>query len=137
MKVKAELVDEEETALQAACRATWTAYSDAYERRYGAKPVRNQSVNAKVKQFVLRIGHAESPAVAEFYVDRVTERFVVSKCHDVGLLLAGAEGYRTQWATGQAMTATRAQQADKTQANYDAADEAMALIRAKRSAAHA
>ena len=136
-KVKAEPVGEEETALQAACRQTWAAYSSAYELRYRAKPVRNQQVNAKVKQFVQRIGYEEAPQVATFFVERVSERFVVSKCHDVGLLLAGAEAYRTQWATGQAMTATRAQQADKSQANYDAADEAMALIRAKRSAAHA
>lgn len=136
-KVKAEPVGEEETALQAACRHTWAAYSGAYEIRYRAKPVRNQQVNAKVKQFVQRIGYEEAPQVATFFVERVSERFVVSKCHDVGLLLAGAEAYRTQWATGQAMTATRAQQADKSQANYDAADEAMALIRAKRSAAHA
>lgn len=137
VKVKAEPVDEKETALQAACRATWAAYSDAYERRYGAKPVRNASVNAKIKQFVLRIGHDESPAVAEFYVDRVSDSFVVRKVHDVGLLLSGAEGYRTQWTAGAAMTATRAAQADKSQANYDAAAEAMALIRAKRGAAHA
>lgn len=98
--VAAEPVDEKETALQAACRATWAAYSEAYERRYGAKPVRNQSVNAKVKQFVLRIGHDESPAVAQFYVDKVSDSFVVRKVHDVGLLLSGAEGYRTQWAAG-------------------------------------
>lgn len=99
-KVKAELVAEKETALQAACRATWTAYGTAYEKRYGAKPVRNATVNAKVKQFVQRIGHDESPEVAAFFVDRVSERLVVQRMHDVGLLLSGAEGYRTQWAAG-------------------------------------
>lgn len=135
MKVLAELVDEKETALQAACRATWAAYSDAYERRYGAKPVRNASVNGKIKQFVLRIGHEESPAVAEFYVDRVSDSFVVRKVHDVGLLLSGAEGYRTQWAAGVAMTGTRAKQIDQSQSNYDAADEAMAILRQRRAEA--
>lgn len=132
VRVAAEPVDEKETALQAACRATWAAYSEAYERRYGAKPVRNQSVNAKVKQFVLRIGHDESPAVAQFYVDKVSDSFVVRKVHDVGLLLSGAEGYRTQWAAGAAMTGTRAKQIDESQSNYDAAEEAMAILRAKR-----
>ncbi len=132
VKVAAEPVDEKETALQAACRATWAAYSEAYERRYRAKPVRNQSVNAKVKQFVLRIGHEESPAVAEFYVDKVSDSFVVRKVHDVGLLLSGAEGYRTQWAAGAAMTGTRAKQIDQSQSNYDAAGEAMAILRSKR-----
>jgi len=127
----------EETALQGACRETWAAYSSAYVQRYGIAPVRNQQVNAKVKAFVQRIGYAEAPGVARFYVERVSERFVVGKCHDVGLLLSGAEGYRTQWATGQAMTSTRAQQADKSQANYDAAAEAMALIRARRGVTNA
>ena len=94
-----------ETELQAACRATWAAYSTAYEQRYGAKPVRNASVSAKVKQFVQRIGNAESPAVAQFYVERVTDSFVVRKVHDVGLLLSGAEGYRTQWVAGAVVAA--------------------------------
>lgn len=136
-KVKAEPVDDKETALQAACRATWAAYSEAYERRYGAKPVRNQSVNAKVKQFVLRIGHDESPAVAQFYVDKVSDSFVVRKVHDVGLLLSGAEGYRTQWAAGAAMTGTRAKQIDQSQSNYDAAGEALAILRQRRAEAAA
>lgn len=134
-KNKAEPVDEKETALQAACRSTWAAYSTAYERRYGAKPVRNQSVNSKVKQFVQRIGFEESPLVAAFYVDRVSDSFVVRKVHDVGLLLSGAEGYRTQWAAGAAMTGTRAQQIDQSQSNYDAAGEAMAILRQRRTEA--
>lgn len=129
-----KLVVEKDTELQAACRATWTAYSDAYERRYGAKPLRNQSVNSKVKQFVQRIGHDESPAVAAFYAERVSDSFVVRKMHDVGLLLSGAEGYRTQWAVGAAMTGTRAKQIDQSQSNYDAAGEAMAILRQRRAA---
>lgn len=136
-KVVAELVDDTETALQAACRATWAAYSAAYEVRYGAKPVRNQSVNAKVKQFVQRIGHDESPAVAEFYVARVNDAFVVRKVHDVGLLLSGAEGYRTQWAAGSAMTGARAKQIDQTQSNADVATEALAILRQRRQGATA
>lgn len=136
-KVKAEAVDDKETALQSACKHTWAAYSAAYERRYGAKPVRNQSVNSKVKQFVQRIGFEESPLVAAFYVDRVSDSFVVRKVHDVGLLLSGAEGYRTQWAAGAAMTGTRAQQIDQSQSNFDAADEAMAILRQRRAEASA
>ena len=137
VKVKADPVDEKETTLQAACRATWTAYSAAYEVRYGIKPVRNQTVNAKVKQFVQRIGHDESPGVAKFYVECVSDSFVVLKVHDVGLLLASAEGYRTQWAKGQAMTGARARQIDQSQSNYDAAAEAMAILRANRESEHA
>jgi len=123
---------QDETALQAACRATWAAYSDAYCARYGVEPTRNASVSSKVKQFVIRIGHDESPGVARFYVDRVSEAFVLRGCHALGTLLHNAEAYRTQWATGQTMTNTRAQQADKTQSNFDAAQGAKVLLRARR-----
>ncbi|MDD2711324.1 MAG: hypothetical protein PHU77_00250 [Simplicispira sp.] len=128
----------DETELQAACRATWGAYAQAYAAQYGAAPVRNAKVNSAVKSFVQRIGHDESAAVAEFFVNRVSDALVVRGMHDFGLLLARAETFRTQWATGQSMTATRARQIDQSQANCSAADEAIALMRARRGgAAHA
>lgn len=120
-------------ALQAACRTTWQSYSDAHQRRYGTKPVRNAKVNANVRQLVQRLGEQEAPAVAAFFVDCVNDAFVVRACHGIGLLLAQAEGYRTQWASGRAMTATRARQIDQTQSNADAASEAIAMLRAKRA----
>ena len=123
----------DDTELQTACRATWAAYSDAYALRYGVAPVRNAKVNTAIKSLVQRLGHAESPAVAEFFVGSVNDAFVVRKMHDVGLLLASAESYRTQWATGRAMTTTRAQQADKTQSNFDSAQGAKALLRARNA----
>lgn len=115
-----------ETALQAACRKTWAAFAAAFEQRYGTRPVRNASVSAKVKQFVQRIGHDESPLVAAFYVERVNDSFVVRKVHDVGLLLSGAEGYRTQWAAGSVVTAPPAhpnRQEALEQRNRSVADE--------------
>lgn len=121
-----------DTELQAACRATWVAYAGEYRARYGIDPVRNAKVNANVKDFVKRIGYTEAPGVAAFYVRNVSEAFVVRGCHALGALLQNAEAYRTQWATGQAMTTTRAQQADKTQSNFDAAQGAKALLRARR-----
>jgi len=133
-KVKAEPVDEKETALQAASRATWHAYRDAYVARYGVPPVRNLIMSAKIKQFVQRVGQQEAPAIAKFFVERVNERFVVQAFHDVGLLLQRAEGYRTQWATGVTMTGTKANQIDQSQANYDTAAEASAMVRARRAA---
>lgn len=133
-KAKAELEPADETKLQAACRATWAAYSAAYQARYGVPPVRNEKVNSAIKGFVKRIGYEESPAVAEFYVSSVNDAFIVRMLHDAGLLLSGAEGYRTQWATGRAVTATAAKQADQTAANYSAVDEAKAIIRARRAA---
>lgn len=136
-RCKAAEVPGDETELQAACRATWGAYAQAYAAQYGAAPVRNAKVNSAVKAFVLRIGHDESPAVAEFFVTRVSDALVVRGMHDFGLLLARAETFRTQWATGQSMTATRARQIDQSQANFSAADEAIALMRARRGGAHA
>lgn len=132
-KPKADAVLADETELQAACRATWGAYSAAYNNRYGALPVRNAKVNAAVKGIVQRLGADEAPAVASFFVGNVNDAFVVRACHDIGLLLKSAEAYRTQWATGSAVTQTRARQADQSAANYDAAAEALALLRARRA----
>lgn len=125
-----------ETTLQNTCRETWTAYKSAYAQRYGTEPIRNASVNAKVKQLVQRLG-AEAPAVAEFFVASVGDAFVVRNCHAIGVLLQGAEAYRTQWATGRAMTNTKARQLDQSQSNFDAAGEALAILRAKRSGVEA
>jgi hypothetical protein len=118
-----------ETALQVACRATWSAYSLAYEQRYGVKPVRNQVVNANVKTLVKRLGFEEAPLVAAWYVASVNEAFVVKNSHGVGVLVNQAESFRTQWARGQAVTGTAAQAADKTSANFDAIEEAKRLLR--------
>lgn len=127
----------EETALQAACRETWAAYSFAFEQRYGVKPVRNSTVNANVKTLVKRLGYGEAPLVAAWYVSNVNEAFVVKNTHGVGVLVNQAEGYRTQWARGQAVTATAAQAADKTSANHDAIEEAKRLLRQRKGGNHA
>ena len=121
--------DDGETALQAACKLTWAAYSLAYEQRYGVKPVRNQVVNANVKTLVKRLGFEEAPLVAAWYVASVNEAFVVKNSHGVGVLVNQAESFRTQWARGQAVTGTAAQAADKTSANFDAIEEAKRLLR--------
>ena len=94
---------------------TWEAYSDAYERRYKAKPVRNATVNGQISSFIKRIGFDEAPMVAAFYVYH-NNSFYVQKMHTVGLLLADAEKLRTEWATNRQVTNTQARQADKTQA---------------------
>jgi len=124
----AEEGGDDETALQAACRLTWAAYTAAYEARYGVKPVRNAAVNANVKALVKRLGHEEAPLVAAWYVGCVNEAFVVKNSHGVGVLVNQAEGYRTQWARGQAVTSTAAQAADKSSANFDAIEETKRIL---------
>ena len=113
----------------------WEAYSQAHWHRHGTMPVRNAKVNSQIKQLHDRLG-SEAAAVAEFYVLNVNDAFVVRKTHELGLLLSSAESYRTQWATGRAMTQTRARQMDSTQANASAADEAIAMLRARQQGAH-
>ena len=89
-----------ETELQSVCRETWSAYSVAYELRYGAAPLRNVKVSAQVKSFVQRVGKAESAIIAEWFVSHPGD-YYAKNLHSFGLLLADAEKLRTQWATGR------------------------------------
>ncbi len=81
---------------------TWEAYADAFRRRYRTDPVRNRRTNAQLCQLVDRLGIAEAPAVAAFYVS-LSLPFYVSRYHSVTLLLRDAETIRTQWATGSVL----------------------------------
>lgn len=123
---------ENESALQAACRETWAAYSTAYANRYGPDPVRNAKVNALVKQVVQRLGAEEAPHVAAFFVGHANA-FYVRKSHDLGTLVADAEKLRMEWASGRMVTATSAQQEDRTQSNFNAANEAIRILEGARA----
>lgn len=125
-----------ETDLQAACRATWNAYAKAYAQRHKVAPVRNAKVNTNVRQLVQRLGREEAPQVAAWFVS-VNERYVTQGMHDLGLLLARCEAYRTQWATGRQMTQTSALQQDQTQTNASAANDAKELLRQMKGQANA
>ena len=103
-------------------RETWASYAKAYEQRYNSPPVRNASVNAKLAQFVARIGIEESPNVAAFYVFH-NNGFYVSQGHPVGVMLKDAEKLRTEWATNTQITGTRAKQVDQKQANLSVYQE--------------
>lgn len=121
---------EAELARQEACRGIWAAYTNAYQGRYGAAPVRNAKVNRQIVDLWKRLG-AEAAAVAEYFV-RINDGYLIRNCHDLGSLLAKAESYRTQWATGRQMNATTARQIEQTQANVNAAQEAAARIMARQ-----
>lgn len=128
---KEKQADQEETVFQAKCRTCWDAYKAAYFDRYQTGPIRNAKVNAQVKQLVQRLGEEAAP-VADFFVRNINETYVVRNCHELGVLVAKAEAYRTQWATGCAMTAGQARQIDSTQTNANAAEQAKAMLRARR-----
>lgn len=119
--------NEEDENLQAACRETWKSYSTAFFERYGAEPIRNAKVNACIKNFVKRLGYYESPHVAAHFVKN-NSSWYVTKGHAVTSLLDDAEKLRTEWATGNTMTGTRAKQIDKSQANFSVVGEAMKIL---------
>lgn len=96
----------------------WQAYSDAYQRRYMAAPVRNAKVNGQLSQLLARLGAEEAPMVAAFYVGH-NNRYYVNKMHSVDLLLSDAEKLRTEWATGRRVTAAAANEADRLQDTGD------------------
>jgi hypothetical protein len=96
--------------------ATWAAYAEAYQQRYGVEPTRNATVNGQLAQFVARVPSEEAPQIAAFYV-RHNKRFYISSRHAVGGLLHDAEGLRTEWLSGRTVTETEAHMADRTQTN--------------------
>ena len=130
--------EQRKEAFAALCRQTWEAYANAYFVRYETEAVRNAKGNTTVVNLVKRLG-AEAPDVARFFVERVSEAFVVRRCHGIGDLLAQCEAYRTQWASGMAMTAEGARQTDRTASNANAAqgaaEKALAIVAARRAAA--
>lgn len=119
-----------ETEFQEACRKTWGAYKTAYAKRYAVDPVRNAKTNSQVKQIVQRLGGEEAPHVASFFVGHANA-FYVRKSHDLGSLLTDAEKLRMEWATGRMVTTTGANQADKTQTNFNSANEAIRQLQAE------
>lgn len=80
----------------------WAAYRDAYAVRYKTEPVRNASVNGKISQLAKRLGE-EAVGVVVFYLTH-NDFAYVKAMHPIGLCLSHAEGLRTQWARGKAIT---------------------------------
>lgn len=107
--------------------ATWSQYADAYHRRYNVWPVWNGKTAGQVSHLIDRLGANEAPQVAAFYVE-INDARILNSCHSLNELLARAEAFRTQWATGQQMNATTARQIEESQANLNAAEFARRMI---------
>jgi hypothetical protein len=95
-------------------QTTWESYRSAYMQRYGVEPLRNATVNSKIKKFVERVGEVESPDVAKFYVSHNSQRYVTSG-HSVGNMLFDAEKLRTEWARGRQITLAEARHTETRQ----------------------
>lgn len=111
----------------------WTAYADEYRRVYQADPVRNAKVNGQLANIVDRIGAAEAPEVAAWFVHH-RKRWYVEKGHSVECLQKDCEQLRTEWATGRRSTSTAALQADRTQQTGDVAAKLIAEAEAGNAA---
>ena len=122
---------EKRTVSESKNAETWNAYCEAYRARYQVDPVRNATTNAQMANFVSRLGIEEAPHVARFYVAH-NKAWYVQQSHAIGPMLSDAEGLRTQWATGNRVTAARAQQMDRTQTNGDVFAELIAEAREKK-----
>ncbi len=92
-------------------RLAWTAYIAAYKKRHNHDPTRNKTVNAQMANFVRRVGGADAPGIAAFYVAH-NDFLYVKSMHPVSLMLRDAEGLRTQWLNNRAVTSADARQTE-------------------------
>lgn len=106
----------------------WANYAMAYRKRYHAWPVWNAKAGGQVGQLISRLGIDVAHHVAAYFLT-VNDARLINGCHNLGDLLAKAEGYHTQWVTNRQMNATTARQLEQTQANMNAAQEAADAIR--------
>lgn len=106
----------------------WNAYRAAYHDRYGVDPVRNAKTNALLAQLVARVGALDAAPVAAYFVKHPLA-FYVQRGHAVDLLLRDCEKLRTEWITKRQVTATQAQQDDRTATTGNAAKELIEEIR--------
>lgn len=94
---------------QMACRATWLSYAQAYEQKTCQLPIRNAKLNAQIQQIVKRLGHDDAPKAIRFYVEQVTDKFIIESLWSLDLFLRRAEAYATQCKMGRPLHAQQAQ----------------------------
>jgi hypothetical protein len=109
----------------------WRAYSAAIQERYPLeKPVWNNKMGGIFGNLVKQLGDDAIP-VAAFYV-RHNHRTYLEKKHVPEFLILNATTLHREWQAGEAMTATRAQQMERTASNP--ALEILADMRRERGA---
>ncbi|AMW64505.1 replication protein (endogenous virus) [Pseudomonas phage phiAH14a] len=105
----------------------WANYAMAYSKRYQCWPVWNAAAGGILGKLVDRLGVEVAHSVAAYYLT-INDARIVNDCHSLNNLIAKAEAYHTQWATGRQMNSRTARQIEDTQANMNAAQEAARLI---------
>ena len=105
----------------------WEAYATAYTQTYSVPPTRNAKTNALCAKFVTRVGIADAPVIAAWYLSHRAQLYVQAG-HCLELLLRDAEKLRTEWTRGQTITTTRARQLDQGSAMQQGVQEAKAIL---------
>ena len=99
--------------------ATWQAYARAYRDRYGVLPASNAKTRGQTAQLVRLVGREIAPHLAAYFVSHNNRWFVQSR-HEIGCLLRAYQQVLTDMQRGEQMTQAKAQQAERTQGNFDA-----------------
>lgn len=109
----------------------WRAYCEAIQKRYpNEKPIWNAKMGGIFGRLVKDFGDDAAP-LAAFYVSH-NHRTYLEKKHVPEFLILNATTLHREWQAGEAMTATRAQQMDRTASNP--ALEILADMRRERGA---
>ena len=110
--------------------ACWQAYEKAYLNRYGCLPVPNAKTRGQVATLVRYVGKDLAVALAEYFLSH-NDSWFVKRRHEFGCLLNSYQQVLTDMQRGEQMTQARARQTDQTQSNYESANGAMAILKAK------
>lgn len=81
--------------------ATWLAYAIEFKDRYHEWPVYNATVGSQVSKLVDRIGAADAPLVARYYVKHVKTPAITDSHHPISSLLRQCEAYVVKARTHQ------------------------------------
>lgn len=100
----------------------WLAYAEAYERRWGAPPLRNAEANTFCARFARLVPVADAPHVAASY-PRSRNSYYAAQKHPLRLMVKDAAKLHTEWVTGHSGTVTGAKRDDALADRGDVARE--------------
>lgn len=83
----------------------WLIYCEEYLKRWKVSPTKNGKVGKQVKDFIERVGARDAPEILKFYLKHNDSQYLKA-LHSIGFALMHAEGLRTQWLRGRAITST-------------------------------
>lgn len=90
----------------------WESYREAYLARYKIEPLRNDEFNFAAANLIRKVGAADAPAIAAFYVQHDTQ-YYVQRSHPLTLAVPDAQKLRTEWLTGNRVTSGKARQVEQ------------------------